>query len=151
MSLVRISKNFVTSGAVGVVAALVLMRETRIFPSSVLSRTKFGLCFGDNNMKQPLGVNVLFRRFDAAGSPLHACFSYPELVERPTLFSCRYKIPHQDGMNLADVFEHFEAAKAKVSPSPCFTLWVVVAEVAGPSCVSFCGVVVVLAPCSGPC
>lgn len=39
-----------------------------------------------------------------------------ELVERPTLFSCRYKIPHQDGMNLADVFGHFEAAKAKVHP-----------------------------------
>lgn len=37
-----------------------------------------------------------------------------ELVERPTLYSCRYKIPHQDGMNLADVFGHFEAAKAKV-------------------------------------
>ncbi len=37
-----------------------------------------------------------------------------ELVERPTLFSCRYKIKHQDGMNLAAVFGHFEAAKAKV-------------------------------------
>lgn len=37
-----------------------------------------------------------------------------ELVERPTLFSCRYKITHQDGMNLAAVFGHFEAAKAKV-------------------------------------
>ena len=37
-----------------------------------------------------------------------------ELVERPTLYSGRYKIPHQDGMNLADVFGHFEAAKAKV-------------------------------------
>lgn len=37
-----------------------------------------------------------------------------EMVERPTLFSCRYKIPHQDGMTLADVFGHFEVAKAKV-------------------------------------
>ena len=35
-------------------------------------------------------------------------------MERPTLFSCRYKIPHQHGMSLADVFGHFEAAKAKV-------------------------------------
>lgn len=37
-----------------------------------------------------------------------------DVVERPTLFSCRYKIPHQHGMSLADVFGHFEAAKAKV-------------------------------------
>ena len=44
-----------------------------------------------------------------------ALLDLSELVERPTLFSCRYKIKHQDGMNLAAVFGHFEAAKAQVS------------------------------------
>lgn len=45
----------------------------------------------------------------------HACgCDKSELLERPTLFSCRYKIPHQDGMALADVFGHFEKAKTKV-------------------------------------
>ncbi|CAM9183085.1 unnamed protein product [Sphacelaria rigidula] len=37
-----------------------------------------------------------------------------ELVERPTLFSCRYKIAHQEGMTLADVFRHFEEAKTEL-------------------------------------
>lgn len=53
-------------------------------------------------------------RFPSLGMGMGIGIGIAELVERPTLFSCRYKIPHQDGMNLADVFGHFEAAKAKV-------------------------------------
>ncbi|CBJ29591.1 conserved unknown protein [Ectocarpus siliculosus] len=54
------------------------------------------------------------QRADDLNVFLAETFPGAELVERPTLFSCRYKIPYQDGMKLADVFEHFEAAKAKL-------------------------------------
>ncbi|CAB1096317.1 ABC [Ectocarpus sp. CCAP 1310/34] len=54
------------------------------------------------------------QRADNLNDFLEETFPGAELVERPTLFSCRYKIPYQDGMKLADVFEHFEAAKAKL-------------------------------------
>ncbi|CAM9424100.1 unnamed protein product, partial [Ectocarpus fasciculatus] len=54
------------------------------------------------------------QRADDLNAFLEETFPGAELVERPTLFSCRYKIPYQDGMKLADVFGHFEAAKAKV-------------------------------------
>ncbi|CAM9172381.1 unnamed protein product [Choristocarpus tenellus] len=49
---------------------------------------------------------------------LHAfmteAFPGAELVERPTLYSSRYKIPRQEGMGLASVFANFEGAKDKL-------------------------------------
>lgn len=42
--------------------------------------------------------------------PTHAT----EVVERPSMFSSRFKIPHQDETTLADIFGRFEAAKAQV-------------------------------------
>ncbi|CAM9396747.1 unnamed protein product [Discosporangium mesarthrocarpum] len=45
---------------------------------------------------------------------LTATFDGAELVERPTLYSSRYKLPQQPGMGLANVFANFEGAKKKL-------------------------------------